>query len=124
VRRLFEIYGTTPVVSSGSDCSRGWPRFNNSNSCWRSEISWDATGSLASFLTEVGSSAILAPNTYRQRGLGMDCNQLSVLRRQLISGGPNVSPPNLLTRQLDVIAGGVPSDLQRWDAFSASIYTA
>jgi hypothetical protein len=83
----------------------------------RSEISWDAMRFIALFLDQVGSDGILAPNTYRPRAVGEDCRVLDLLREQLINGGPNAIPPNMLTRQLDIIAGGVPSDLQRWQAF-------
>jgi hypothetical protein len=68
---------------------------------------------LVLFLDEVGSNRVLAPNTYRPRSLGGDYRGLDELRGQLIRGGPNAIPPNSLTRQLDVIAGGVPSNLQR-----------
>jgi hypothetical protein len=83
----------------------------------RSGISWDAMRMLASFLTQVGSDGVLAPNTYRPRVVGEDCRVLDVLRLQLIYGGPNAIPQNRFTQALDVIAGGVPSDLHRWHAF-------
>lgn len=82
----------------------------------RSEISWDAMRTIAKFLQQVGSDAVLALDTYKPRVLGADCGRLNILREQFMDGGPNAIPPNSLTRQLDVIAGGVPGDLQRWHA--------
>jgi hypothetical protein len=87
----------------------------------RSEISWDAMRSLATFLQQVGSDAVLASDTYKPRPLGADCGRLNILRELLICGGPNAIPSNSLTRQLDVLAGGVPGDLQRWHAFFSFI---